>query len=94
MTDQELDRFTNRLGWALTVGVIAAFPLLVLAVEHGFVGWLFGLAWRFIQWNPTMAGFVFLWLFFMLHPAMRPAHVAWHRTLFPEPIKRKGTGGR
>lgn len=78
--------------------VTVPFFLLVTLWEVGFLGWFFGwllgLLWRLAQWNPIFAACAFLWLFFMLHPAMWPAHVAWHRTLFPEPVKRKGMGRR
>ena len=76
------------------VAVTVPFFLLVTLWEVGFFGWLLGLFWRLAQWNPIFAAGAFLWLFLMLHPAMWPAHVAWHRTLFPEPIKRKGVGQR
>ncbi len=78
----------------VVAAVTVPFFLLVTLWEVGFFGWLLGLVWRLAQWNPILAACVFLWLFFMLHPAMWPAHVAWHRTLFPEPVKRKSMGQR
>lgn len=79
--------------WAFAA-VIVPFFSLVMLWEVGFFGWLPGLFWRLAQWNPIVAAVVLPWLFFMLHPAMWPAHVAWHRTLFPEPNRGKASGQR